>query len=919
MKACTYKSISFDLFDDESLKIASKISVKIDGDRFEVFPRYAQSGDISAGSSQYQIDVPDKYLQTRSHTVRIFRDRVLLSLAHPISRKLATSFAIEPASRGESGIVIQIDAIERSGVRGWCYNESSVFEPVTVRMIVDGEHVKDFTADMHRGDVLASGFPVSDVGFHVMLPARFFNGIEHTLEFVSPDDASCRLASAGRHQRGVKQRFTVARRNFLGKVDGFSNGAVRGWAIAFDEQDQARGAQQVLVLSRGKVIGQVVADLFRGDVAVAENCPPNCGFSYVPPLSEMSGITLELDFILYPSQLVLENSPCQISLPEQAYFSEVRSTLAEMDQLFTQFWLLKSRMQTLLPAESFNIANYHDWASKRAVARSAIPAGNLEAQPLVSVLCPTYRPRLRDFKSAVESVRSQTYTNWELVIVDDASEDEALDSYLKKLGDDRRIKIVRCETNAGISAASNAGLAQCGGKYVAFFDHDDLLEKVALERMVMEAQRSGAKILYSDEDKIDDTGTFSEPNFKPDFNYRLLLSQNYICHLLFVESALLKKTNLFRKEYDGAQDHDLLLQLTGVCKPQEIRHVPEILYHWRKTPMSTAESGASKPYATAAGVKAIERHLAERGLSSKVTSITGGTFYRAAFDLKIEPSVQIIIPYRDQIAVTERCLELLLKNTDYGNFTVTMVDNWSVTSEATAFTSRYKSDRVNFLRIQEPFNYSALNNKAAAFNTSKYLMFLNNDVLVSEPDWLRVMVAEAEMDEKVAVVGNRLLYPNGTVQHAGVVLGVGGVADHAFKGLTKDDPGYCARAICAQEYSAVTAACMLCRRDVFEEVGGFDEEHLKVSFNDIDLCLKIREAGYRIVWPPDSVAEHHESLSRGNDFDPRHRVRFFSENETMRHRWKGKISVDPYYNINFSRRSGIFRDLDSTEPSRQHD
>lgn len=400
--------------------------------------------------------------------------------------------------------------------------------------------------------------------------------------------------------------------------------------------------------------------------------------------------------------------------------------------------------------------------------------------------------------------------------------------------------------------------------------------------MLREATRSHADLIYSDEDKIDASGYYREPAFKTDWNYRLLLGVNYVCHFVMIRQSALQNIGGLNKEYDGAQDHDFLLRASEHIPAEKIHHVPEILYHWRITANSTASDIGNKRYAIDAGIKAVSDHLVRRNLPATVDSQLGMTLYTVNWDFNQSPSVTIIIPYKDEIATTARCLDAIQKYTRYPNYKVILVNNWSITKEAEAFAQAVdKIPNVEILTIKEPFNYSRINNLAAKDETSDFLLFLNNDVFVEQENWLEILVNEALADPLVAIVGGKFVYPNQTVQHAGVLLGIGDVAGHAHVGIPRDEGGYAGRAYFPQEISAVTAAGMLIRRPAFELVGGFDEEHLKVAFNDIDLCLKVRDAGYKVVWTPDFCAEHHESLSRGSDDRPSTERRFFHETQFM--------------------------------------
>ena len=513
----------------------------------------------------------------------------------------------------------------------------------------------------------------------------------------------------------------------------------------------------------------------------------------------------------------------------------------------------------------------------------------------------------------MESVLNQTYQNWELVIVDDASRQPELtaciDAFCKR---DARIRSVPRIKNGNISEATNTALKAAKGEWVAFFDHDDLLVDVALEVMVGQALTAQADVLYSDEDKVDQAGYFLEPNLKPDWNHRYILGCNYVCHLLFVRASLLKKVGSLRSKYNGAQDHDLILRLSEQVSGEKIHHVPEILYHWRKTPNSTAVDISNKGYAGEAGVAAVADHLKRLGKKASVGTINGLTIYNVDWLYEARPRVCLIIPFKDEVAMTRRCLERLLSVTDWPEMEVILVNNWSMTAEAEGFVREANAiPGVQVLTVEEDFNYSRLNNLAAARTGAELLVFMNNDVLVTQPDWLARMVAETQADEAVAAVGAKLLYPSGLVQHAGVVVSPKDVGTHVHRGLPKDDYGYTGRARLSQEMTAVTGACMLVRADVFQAVGGFDEKGLQVAYNDVDLCLKIRAAGHKVIYCASSVAEHHESFSRGSDDRPEHEDRLARERQVMLDRW-GEAFIfrhDPAYNRHFVAAGQGFNDL----------
>ncbi len=816
-----------------------------------------------------------------------------------------------PAEPRYEAIHVVLDGITEDGVSGWAYSETDPLTPLSLDLNIDGLFCGSTLCSQRRDDVLQAGYPTAIVGFAHPIPAMFFDGQPHYVSFGSRPGSYVMLANADIYGP-LGPRFTFAPTRIVGQVDGLHGGAVRGWVFTHHLTTDTRiGGLQVLVTWQGQPVAQITASQFRADVGEAFKADPNCGFAFVAPAELAARGRAELRFTVIPGGLELTGSPYIAEFPSREAYRRVMQLTTLADQLFTQMWALRAEIKALMPAEQHSLENYDGWARLYYAELAARPMLALPRTPLVSIICPAYRPRMSDFDAAIASVRGQTYANWELIIVDDASQSAELDaSIAAHVASDRRIRSHRCEVNGGISIATNTGLDLVQGEYVAFFDHDDLLQPRALEFMIEAALRTGARLLYCDEDKIDDTGTYSEPNLKPDWNFRYLLAINYICHLVVAERSLIEQVGLLRRECDGAQDHDFLIRLGEITPARQIHHVPEILYHWRKTPQSTASSGAVKPYTVAAGIRAISDHLARRGIDAEVSSPLRITQFAITWKLHREPKVSILIPYREQIGMTTLCLDALRGLTTYANYEIVLMDNWSTSDEALAFAiDQAAIPNTRVMRIEEKFNYSRINNLAAATCDGEFLLFLNNDVVVSDPTWLTQLVGEAMASSDIGIVGCKLHYPNGLIQHGGVVLGVGGVADHAHRGLTVNTPGYVARACMPQDMSAVTAACLLCRREAFEGVGGFDEIQLQVAFNDVDLCLKIGRAGYRVIYAAGIIAEHRESLSRGSDLKPEHQARFFHENKVMETRWGDLLAHDPHYSRHFSRRGGVFADL----------
>ncbi|MDM7464285.1 MAG: glycosyltransferase [Tepidimonas taiwanensis] len=551
-----------------------------------------------------------------------------------------------------------------------------------------------------------------------------------------------------------------------------------------------------------------------------------------------------------------------------------------------------------------------DWAAYRAwlAEYETLPADGaqrvaaaLQAKggwPRFGIVVPMFNPRLDWLRAAIASVQQQWYPHWRLYLVDDCSTQSRaeLRAMLEPLAEqDARIRLVWRERNGHISAATNDGIAQSDDDWVCFMDQDDLLAPHALWCLAATlGQHPQARVLYSDEDKIDARAQRCEPHFKPDWNPELLLSYNYVCHLVAYRREEVLALGGMRTGFEGAQDYDLVLRMTERCTPEQIVHVPRVLYHWRMHPDSTASGAHVKPYAAEAGRRALHEAMQRRGIAASVT-IDARQIYRVNYRIEgAPPHVTLVVPTRNGGRLLQTCIDSVLARTDYTPYDIVIIDNGSDEPATLRLLQGYaRHPQCRVVRDPRPFNYAALHNAVVPGVRGDYVLLLNDDIEVKHREWLYEMVAVA-LQPGVGAVGARLLYPNGTVQHAGVIL-VGGVAGHAHKHLPADHPGYMGRACVRQDLSAVTAACMLLPKAVYVEVGGMDER-LAVAFNDVALCLAIGQAGYRIVWTPHAELYHYESATRGYEDKPEKIERFQREVQYMQQRWGERLRVDPALN-----------------------
>jgi O-antigen biosynthesis protein len=550
---------------------------------------------------------------------------------------------------------------------------------------------------------------------------------------------------------------------------------------------------------------------------------------------------------------------------------------------------------------------YHDWMMRfDNVDAFALQRDlrHMRRQPLISVLVPVYNPDLDLLGAAIESIQRQLYQRWELCLADDASTDPAIRPFLEeKAREDPRIKLTFREKNGHISACSNSALQLADGEWCALLDQDDVVSSKALAFVALEIeQHPDAGLVYSDEDKIDASGARSTPFLKTDWNPELFLGQNYVNHLGVYRTSLLREIGGFREGFEGSQDYDLALRCIERLGPEQVRHIPRILYHWRTVAGSLAAVADAKPYAKEAARRAIGDHLLRVGISGRVEACPENVeSHRVVYELTDPPPlVSIIIPMRDRVDLIERCVASIREQTDYPSIEFVVVDNGSIETATLKFL-RTMEQEVDAQIIHDggSFNFSRLINHGAAAAKGELLAFLNNDIEASERGWLREMASHV-VHVEVGAVGARLWYPDGTLQHGGVILGLGGVAGHAFPRVLRGHPGYFNRALLQQNCSAVTGACLLVRKKVFEEAGGLDETNLAISFNDVDFCLRLRAAGLQNIWTPYANLIHHESASRGHQATPGEQAQFVREATFMQCKWGIELLHDPFYNPNLS-------------------
>lgn len=559
-----------------------------------------------------------------------------------------------------------------------------------------------------------------------------------------------------------------------------------------------------------------------------------------------------------------------------------------------------------------SVQDYQVWISKNEnwdVEAIQKEIQNFKYQPKISILMPVYNVEQNWLEKCIQSVQNQFYPNWELCMADDCSTDESVRPTLEKYAQsDERIKVVFRSENGHISRATNSALEIATGEFVALLDNDDELAPIAFYEVVKALNENPElDLIYSDEDKIDMQGNRFDPAFKPDWSPDLLLGTNYISHLGVYRRSIMNEIGGFRPGFEGSQDYDLVLRFTEKTTAQRIHHIPKVLYYWRILPTSTAADQSTKGYAFEAGLKAVQEALVRRGIKGTAHHAAGNGLYDVEYEVLSTDLVSIIIPTRDGYDDMLRCLNSIVAKTSYPNYEIIVADNGSTDERMEKLYAKFKGQLGERFRVESidiPFNYSRINNLAAQKAKGKYLLFLNNDTEVITPGWITKMVSFAQF-ERIGMVGAKLYYPNQTIQHAGVIVGLGGAAGHCHHTYPKGDFGYFGKLEINVNYLAVTAACCMIRKADFEQLGGF-EEKLTVAFNDVDLCLREYEAGHDNVWLHGVELYHYESQTRGYENTPEKKARFDQETKFMEDRWGKYIANDPFYNPNLSRVGGHF-------------
>lgn len=682
---------------------------------------------------------------------------------------------------------------------------------------------------------------------------------------------------------------------------------IQGWCLNLSNFE----IPDITLVETNNILEYKIDTKIRPDVNAIYNLDnqKKCGFNIVFKVKELEGI----EKIVFTTECLKKVKTIKLNKDYQLsneYGGSLSNTFMDIKRGLSYFKRngLKNTLRKIKQKNKNNVSNYSLWIKKNELTNTNEIKKEIESfkyTPFISIVMPVYNVEEKWLTKCIESVQKQYYTNWELCIADDCSSKSHVKPLLEKMmKKDGRIKVVFREKNGHICEATNSALSIAQGEYVGLLDNDDELAPNALFEVVKLLNKEPElDLIYSDEDKIDKNNQRKDPTFKPDWSPEMLMGTNYICHFGVYRRAIIEKIGGFRKGFEGAQDYDLVLRFTEVT--DKIGHISKILYHWRMLETSTAVNQSSKNYAFEAGKKALNDALERRGLEGIADHAAGLGLYDVKYCIKEKELVSIIIPTRDGYEDIKKCVDSIIEKTKYDNYEIIIADNGTTDLRTLELFERYKkNEKILIERIDIPFNYSRINNIAVNRANGKYLLFLNNDTEVITEDWLDKMVSYAQFDD-IGAVGAKLYYPDNTIQHAGVILGLGGAAGHGHHTFPRGDFGYFGRLEINCNYSAVTAACMMVKVSDFEMVSGFNE-NLTVAFNDVDLCLKLLEKGKRNVWLHGVELYHFESKSRGLENTVEKQKRFSEETQYMYDKWGELIEDDPYYNPNLTRKAGDY-------------
>ena len=795
---------------------------------------------------------------------------------------------------------------------GWCYQEDN--ESVNYHIKLDGKEVDFELFRPGREDIINGydlGFKNTHIGFRITVPCD----VESTSIEVNAYTDTLSECILNYDQRKInKYRDKRGIRNY---IDEFSYNEetktyqVKGWAFSYEKEPitfsifNAAGKEvEFDYKSKGRV------DLY--SLSMVDEDQIDCGYTIKWKGNAKEKYSFVLKTKNYQSKEILQEKT-----PSQNVISKVPKLFKMMSyqHIKNGFRILKKKgfsgVIDRIVHGSSNWAEYDEWFNATKVTEEELERQRntkFEFAPMISIIVATFNTKEEYLKEMIDSVRNQSYSNWQLCI-GDGSTNDSVEKYVKEhYGDDSRIVFKKLEKNYGISGNMNGALELVTGDYVGLFDHDDLLTPDCLYEFVASMQEVHHDCIYSDEDKLNDkTKKFEDPHFKPDFSIDLLCSHNYITHFFVVNMDIVRKVGGMRSEYDGSQDHDFIFRC--VEQANSVHHVPKILYHWRMHPLSTAMDPESKMYCYTSGKKAIESHFKRVGIDATVEMLPRPLYgmYHCKYKVKDHPLVSILIPNYNHKDLLKGCIESLMNVNTYSNMEIVIVENNSTEQEIFDYYKELEEtySNVKVIYYEGDFNYSKINNYGVKYTHGEYILFLNNDTKVIEPDSIEDMLGVCQRED-VGVVGAKLLYEDDTVQHCGVVVGYHGYATAAFSLIDRNDFGYMGRPRVSWDVSAVTAACLMTKREIFDEVDGFDED-FKVACNDVDLCLKIRSLNKWIVEDVFSVWYHYESKSRGLEDTPEKQARFQSEIARFQKKWPEILkNGDPFHNPNFDLDKGPF-------------